>query len=349
MPAVPGRILIIRPSALGDVCRTVSVLAALRRAWPSSRIDWIVQDSFIDAVREHPALGAAIPFPRQRWRRWWMRPSTVREVLSWHGSLRDGAYDLVLDCQGLARSAVASWCSRAPRRLVRAGAREGAWLGATQRVSATGSDADALAEMMALVEALGIDSTPDPRLHAPAADRAWWGAERATHGLAGPFVALAPTSRWPGKLWDPARWGALARALRGRGLSLCAIGAPGEEEQVRAAVGGIEGCVNLCGRLSIGRMMALLSTATLAVAHDSAAIHVAAGVGAPYVGVFGPTDPRRTGPWQCSDWCLWGGHGERLGAHEYRDARRGQELMARVALEDVLARCLMRLPAGVAA
>lgn len=349
MPAVPGRILIIRPSALGDVCRTVSVLAALRRAWPSSSIDWIVQDTFIDAVRDHPALGAAIPFPRQRWRRWWSRPSTVGEVLSWHASLRAGGYDLVLDCQGLARSAIASWCSRAPRRLVRAGTREGAWLGATERVRGASGDADALAEMMSLVEALGIDATPDPRLYPPAADLAWWDAARPAYGLSGDFVALAPTSRWPGKLWDPARWGALARALRARGLALCAIGAPGEQDQVRAAVGDVEGCVNLCGTLSVGRMMALLSTATLTVAHDSAAIHVAAGVGCRYVGIFGPTDPLRTGPWQCGEWCLWGGQGERLGAHDYRDARRGQELMARVDASAVIERCAARLPEGVAA
>ena len=60
------RILIVRPSALGDVCRTVPVLATLRRAWPQAAIDWVVQAEFAAAIESHPALNEAVPFPRQQ-------------------------------------------------------------------------------------------------------------------------------------------------------------------------------------------------------------------------------------------------------------------------------------------
>jgi lipopolysaccharide heptosyltransferase I len=342
MTAAPLRILIIRPSALGDVCRTVSVLAALRRAWPDATIDWLVQDSFVDAVRGHPSLDGVIPFPRGRWRSWWRSASLIREVRGWCGSMRLGAYDLVLDCQGLARSAVASWSTRAPVRVVRARAREMAWLGGTLRVPDP-AGADALSEMLALVEALGVPADPDPALHAPAEDVRWWRASREGLGLAGRFAAIAPTSRWPGKRWEPARWAEVARRLRARGLVVAAIGAPGEEAQVRDALDGVPGAVDLCGKLSIGRMMALLADASLAVAHDSAAVHIAAGMGCPYVGIFGPTDPERTGPWQGAPWCLWGGRGERLGAHAYRDESLGRALMGRVSVDAVMERCEARL------
>lgn len=342
MPAAPDRILIIRPSALGDVCRTVSVLAALRRAWPGATIDWLVQDSFVDAVRAHPSLSGVIPFPRGRWRRWWRSPSLVREVFGWCSSMRLGAYDVVLDCQGLARSAVASWSTRAPLRVVRARARELAWMGGTLRVR-DAAGADALGEMLALVEALGVAADPDPSLHAPPEDVRWWRASRDGLGLTGRFAAIAPTSRWEGKRWDPARWAEVARQLQARGLVVAAIGAPGEEAQVRAAVGGVPDAVNLCGRLSIGRMMAMLGDASLAVAQDSAAVHIAAGMRCPYVAIFGPTDPERTGPWQGAEWCLWGGRGERLDAHAYRDGVRGRALMDRVTVGAVMEKCEARL------
>jgi heptosyltransferase-1 len=342
MSAAPSRILIIRPSALGDVCRTVSVLAALRRAWPSATIDWLVQDSFVDAVRAHPALDGVIPFPRGRWRRWWRSPSLASEVMAWCASMRLGVYDLALDCQGLARSAVASWSTRASVRVVRAHARELAWLGGTLRVPDP-DGADALGEMLALVTALGVPAEPDPTLHAPPEDVQWWRTSRASLRLDGRFAAIAPTSRWPGKRWDPARWADLARRLQSRGLEVVAVGAPGEEPQVRAALDGVPGAVDLCGKLSIGRMMALLADAALAVAQDSAAVHIAAGMGSPYVGIFGPTDPGRTGPWQGVQWCLWGGQGEKLGAHEYRDEARGRALMDRVAADAVMERCEAQL------
>jgi len=342
MTDAPRRILIIRPSALGDVCRTVSVLAALRRAWPDATIDWLVQDSFVDAVRGHPSLDGVIPFPRGRWRRWWRSASLIREVRAWCGSMRFGAYDLVLDCQGLARSAVASWSTRAPMRVVRARARELAWLGGTLRVPDP-VGADALSEMLTLVEALGVRADPDPALHAPAEDVRWWRESRERLGLAGRFAAIAPTSRWPGKRWEPARWAELSRRLQSRGLVVAAIGAPGEEAQVRDALDSVPDAVNLCGALSIGRMMALLADASLAVAHDSAAVHIAAGMGCPYVGIFGPTDPERTGPWRGAPWCLWGGRGERLDAHAYRDESLGTALMGRVSVDAVMERCEARL------
>lgn len=112
---------------------------------------------------------------------------------------------------------------------------------------------------------------------------------------------------------------------------------------MREAVDGVPGAVNLCGRLSIGRMMAMLADASLAVAQDSAAVHIAAGMGCPYVGIFGPTDPGRTGPWQCDAWCLWGGRGETLGPHAYRDGARGRALMDRVPVDAVMERCEARL------
>src|SRR5688572_7002593 len=100
----PARILIIRPSALGDVCRSVPVLASLRRAFPKSAIDWVVQDDFAAAISAHPALDETIRFPRARLANWWRNPRTAFEAVQWLMELKRRNYELVLDCQGLGRS-----------------------------------------------------------------------------------------------------------------------------------------------------------------------------------------------------------------------------------------------------
>ena len=70
----PKRILIVRPSALGDVCRTVPVLVSLRRAFGRAQIDWLVQAQFADAITAHPALDRIVTFPRTQMADWWHNP-----------------------------------------------------------------------------------------------------------------------------------------------------------------------------------------------------------------------------------------------------------------------------------
>jgi len=120
-------ILLVRPSALGDVCRTVPVLASLRRAYPDARIDWLVRDSFIDAVRAHPALDSAIPLERIAYSKQ-LKRLTLNKFRRWLRDLAAPQYDMAFDCQGLFRSGFLAWASGAPRRVGLSNARELGWL-----------------------------------------------------------------------------------------------------------------------------------------------------------------------------------------------------------------------------
>lgn len=154
----PRRILIIRPSALGDVCRSTPVLVSLRQAFPDAHIDWLVQDVFADAISAHPALTQAIPFPRARLARWWT-PGGVAAAAHLISSLRAARYELVVDCQGLARSGFLARATAAPVRVGHADAREAAWLAYTHRVPPTLAGAPALHtvdRMLSLIEHLGV-------------------------------------------------------------------------------------------------------------------------------------------------------------------------------------------------
>ena len=103
------RVLIIRPSALGDVARSVPVLATLRRAMPNARIDWLVHEGFADAIRHHPALDGVLPFPRKHFGALWRRPAAALDAAAWAADLRGRRYDIVFDFQGLARSGLFVW------------------------------------------------------------------------------------------------------------------------------------------------------------------------------------------------------------------------------------------------
>ena len=173
----PWHILIIRPSALGDVCRTVPVLASLRRAYPEARIDWLVQDSFVDAIWHHPGLSSAIAFPRKELGQD-LKAGRFWRVFQWMKKLKggvEGRYDLVLDCQGLARSGFFAWASGARRRVGYADARELGWLGLNQRIKAPAS-MHTVDRMLALVHGIGVEPVADMRLYCGPQERAW--AER---------------------------------------------------------------------------------------------------------------------------------------------------------------------------
>jgi lipopolysaccharide heptosyltransferase I len=336
----PQRILIIRPSALGDVCRTVPVLVSLRAAYSDAAIDWVVQDGFVDAVSAHPALSEVIGFPRGRFARWWTRPDILLELLSWIRRLRKRRYDLVVDCQGLGRSGAMTFSTGASTRVGLRTARELGWVGYTDRHRPE-PGLHTVDEMLSLLHPLGVPAVPDLRLYVPAAADGWWSARRQDLGLKdGRYGILAPTSRWPAKRWPADRWRRIVEPLRQRGLDrLLLIGAPSEREQIRAVTGdeAAPGLVDVCGETTVGQTMALIAGAELVVANDSAPLHMAVGLGRPYVGLFGPTDPARVGP--------YGNGGVVVRRHEprpgesvsFKNASLGDRLMQKIEVDDVLA------------
>lgn len=238
----PRRILIIRPSALGDVCRTVPVLVSLRRAFPSATIDWLVQDTFAPAIASHPDLNEALTFPRAQFARLWRRPGQWLNALKWFNGLRERKYDLVIDCQGLSRSGLMAFATRAPQRVGLRSARELAWLAYNVRLpKSDSSGAEPLPvhtvdQMLCLVAGLGIDVVRDMRLYVDEHAAAWWRQRQAELGFikGRPYAVLAPTSRWLSKRWPLERFSQLIEPLLMRGFEkVVVIGSPNEVEQVQ--------------------------------------------------------------------------------------------------------------------
>ncbi|MCA9295064.1 MAG: glycosyltransferase family 9 protein [Phycisphaerales bacterium] len=337
--AEPHRILIIRPSALGDVCRSVPVLTTLRRAFPEATIDWLVQDSFAPAIATHRDLDGVIPFPRRHFAAWWRRPSIALELLTWLRDLRARRYDLVIDAQGLGRSGVFAYLSGAPRRIGHAHAREGAWLAYTDRVAGR-QHPHTVDEMMTLLEPLDITPMLDLRLDLDPDAEAWWDAERRSTGYADrPYTVFAPTARWASKRWPIDRWVKLRDRLHDeRDELVVIIGAPGEEDQVaplRADIRPGRSIIDLVGHTSIPQTMAVIGQARAVVANDSAPLHMAVGFERPCIGLFGPTDERRVGPYGRIDSVVRAVPLRDGRAVNFKSAEPGVSMMSAITVEQV--------------
>jgi heptosyltransferase I len=350
MMAKINRILIVRPSALGDVCRTVPVLASLRQAYPGSQIDWVVQDTLAPAVQGHPALDRVIEFPRARLARWWRQPRVAGEALRWLGNLRGHRYDLVFDCQGLGRSGLITLATGARRRVGFRSAKELGWLGYTARhrepTRHDGLPLHTVDRMLALLACEGIEPVHDMRLYVAEHEQRWWQAMRVREGWGQqPYVVLAPTSRWPSKQWPVANWRALIDPLRERGVQRVVIlGAPNERRQIEGLLtaaterDGRCGVVDLVGATSIPQTMAAIAQAAMVIANDSAPLHIAVGLQRPCIGLFGPTDPASVGPYRREASVL-----RRCGLQDgqavnFKDPALGDRLMRAIRPEDVLAK-----------
>lgn len=272
------------------------MLASLRGAYPDAEIDWLVQRGFEDAVGHHPGLSRAIPFDRRRFG----RVGNASGLIGWLRELRSHQYDLVVDAQGLLRSGLIALATGAPRRVGHADARELGWLPLTQRVPT--SAAHAVERMMSLIDGIGLSRVEDMRLFTSEADRAavlkQW--PQLGHGR---FVVIAPTSRWAAKRWPIERFDEVTHSLLDEGLtdSVFIAGGPGEEPQCAPLLARAERdprVLNGVGKTSVGQLMAVIERASLVIANDSAAVHMAVGFDRRIVALYGPTDIARVGPYQ---------------------------------------------------
>src|SRR5215204_2287552 len=128
------RILIIKPSALGDVATTLPLLCDLKAAMPEAQVDWLVHPAYAPVIEGHDALHQAIPFDRKQLAAWWYKPSAFRLFKALIHQLRGNRYDVVVDAQGLFRSGFLARATGAKMRIGFGNAREGATLFYTHKV-----------------------------------------------------------------------------------------------------------------------------------------------------------------------------------------------------------------------
>lgn len=336
------RVLLIRPSALGDVCRTVPALVTLRKAMPKARIDWLVQAPFAPAIAHHPDIGQVFPFDRNQYRKLVIHPGQWSHLGSFLRQLRANHYDMVFDLQGLARSGIFTWVTRAPVRVGFANARECGFMGYNHRYHVD-ANLHTVDRMLGLLAAHGMTPEIDLRLFAPPEDLQWAQTYLNEIGIGDePFVLLAPTAQWLCKCWPIDRLVALAAWLREScNLRVLVIAAPHEQAQVQPLLDATQ---THLPPTTIGRMMGLIERAKLMVCHDSGPLHMAVGLGTPTVSLFGPTDPAKVGPYRQDKWVI---QPPDITPSEltqsYRNRKHDQTLISRITMDQVTDRITQRI------
>ncbi len=291
------RLLIIKLSSFGDVIHTFPALTDLAAVLPDAAVDWIVEEDFAATAATHPAVRRVLPFAqrRMRWPPWrWPALRRARQRLA--ADIRAADYDLVVDLQGLLKSAALTRLSKAPSvGYDAASAREplaSRFYGRTIAVDRHLHAVERTRRLLAAAAGYAVPATPpDFGLRTAAAAPPQDLALPARYGIA------IHAASWPTKLWPEDRWRTLlsARAAAGE-ATILPWGSDEERQRAQRLAVGIDGAQPLPRRLTGPELAAVFAGAAWAVGLDSGPMHLCAALDVPGVWLFGPTDPGLTGP-----------------------------------------------------
>lgn len=326
-----NRFLIVRLGALGDIVHAIPVAAALRRAYPKARIDWLVGERNREILDLVPVIDRRLAIHDGL-----ALVDAVRE-------LRRTRYDVAVDVQGLLKSAVLARLSGAPRVL---GFARGYVRESLARAFYTdtydpgggglydrGETRHVVTINLGLLGLIGIQAGA-PEFPIEAVESA---VAREVAGRAGGrYVLLNPGAAWPNKRWPPERLGAIAAMLRDRhDVTSVVLWGPGEERLAEETVREARGAAIASPPTSVADLVALARGAMLMVSGDTGPTHIAAAVGTPIVALFGPTRPERNGPWAPADIAI--SRAEACECHHLRRCRRARMCLLDIEVGEVAA------------
>lgn len=330
----PRNILIVRTGAMGDVLHGMPAVAALRAAMPHLTLGWVIEPRWepllCDASGDMPLLQRIHRAETKAWSKAPFSRRTLQSVRALRRELRLAQYDLCVDLQGSVRSSIIARLAGAPRIIGSATPREmpARWLYTGTTAVQEPHVIDQAAEILsaAIGQALQPVSTPLP-LHAAATP--WCDA------LVGqdtrPIALLAPSAGWGAKQWPAERYGAVAAALVRQGMRVLVNAVPGVDPLAQQVVATSQHAAESIP-CSLPQLITLMRRTSLFLGGDTGPLHLAAACQVPVVALFGPTDPRRTGPWGTRSVVLRNASS----ATDHRRHRDAEEGLMKISVEDVL-------------
>ena len=284
------RLLVVKTSSMGDVVHTLPAVSDMLRAVPGLQVDWLVEAPFAAIPQMHPGVQRVLPMAWRKWRKALLNAGTWDAIGALRRELRREPYDLVLDFQGLLKSAVWARQAQAPvagydRHSIREPA--AAWL--YQRHAAVSRELHAVDRCRRLAAAhLGYtlpQTAPEFGLRPPAVT---W----APRG--GRYAVIIPNASRKEKLWPERRWAAVGQRLRSKGwLPVVLWGSEAEQTLAERIAASCEGDVPPF--LKVGEVAALLAGAQHVVGLDTGFTHIAAALGRPTLGIYCDHEPGLAG------------------------------------------------------
>jgi heptosyltransferase-1 len=303
------RLLVVRLSAMGDIIHTLPAVAALREAFPHATLGWLVEERWAELLctLRYPRSGRRSPqrplvdrvhtVNTAAWRRSLFSFNTWQQMAVGLSELRGIGYEVAVDFQGAVRTALlARWSGAAvvygdiqPRE-------NAASMWYTRQVLTAGTHV--VQQALSLAQAVIQRSAPAPKVEFPVDPD----AENRIAALAGDaddFAILNPGAGWGAKQWPAERYGLVANELAKDGVRSLINYGPGEEELAAAVETASAGAARKVS-CSISELIALTRRARLFIGGDTGPMHLAAALQIPVVGIFGPTNPARNGPFGTS-------------------------------------------------
>ena len=297
------RLLVVRMGAMGDILHALPAVASLRRAHPLWRIDWVVEPAWApllsanlegDRGPAQPLVDSIFLAGVKAWARSPLSGKTISEIRRLRKNLITQRYDAVLDFQGAVRSAGIARMTGSRRVIGEDVPREpvAKWL-FHERVATAG--VHVIEQDMELAEAVAGDVLEPvfPPLPVDAAAERW--CDELLVGSNQPVVLLNPGAGWGAKRWPAERYAAVAAGLAARSFRVVVNAGPGEEQLAETIRTGSNGAA-IPAHCTLGQLIALTRRGVLLIGGDTGPLHLACALGVPVVGIFGPTDPARNGP-----------------------------------------------------
>lgn len=287
------RVLIVRLSAMGDIVHTLPAVTDAVRARPDVTFDWLVDETFADIPRLHPGIERVITASFLKYKKNWRSAFASGEVGSFIRELREFKYDLIIDVQGIFKSAFAAMLARGRRAgyIGRDVHEWGAHLTYAERFAAPETQHIVTQIRQLLSAALGYEFDPS----------------RVDHGLDrtrlpqvdlpadSPFLVFVHSTAWPSKNWPADHWRRLIALARADGFQIVLPWGTESERLRSVELAGNDQGVKVLSAMTIGQKAAVISAAAGSLGLDTGLSHLAGALGMPSITIYGPTDPQLVG------------------------------------------------------
>ncbi|MEW6571300.1 MAG: lipopolysaccharide heptosyltransferase I [Nitrospirota bacterium] len=289
LPARIKKMLVVKPSSLGDVVHSLPFLNVIKSYFFNSEIHWVIAKGIEGLLEGHPMIDKLWIIGKDDWKKLSNVKRTISEIRNLWKDLKKEKFDFVIDLQGLLRSGLITVATGSRVRVGFGEAREGSKLFYTHRVK-TARDIHAVERNLKVAEFLGCDTSP---VFFPFP--LYYPNPSIMSALPDNYGVFAPGARWETKKWPAERFGRLASLLT---VPVVIIGNKSDKVIAEEIVNSAKGeALSLAGETSLKELMEVIKRARFVVSNDSGPMHIAAALGIPVFAIFGPTDPVRTGPY----------------------------------------------------
>ena len=286
----PEKILIVKPSALGDIVHSLPFLNALSKRFPNAQIDWVVAKGLHPLLENHPMLNKLWIIDKSNWKKLCRLNSTYKELKTLAADLKNEKYDLVIDLQGLMRSGIITKMTKCKYRVGFKAAREGANLFYTHKIPCKWSEMHAIDRYLKIAAALGCNIDKVENTFTNFNEN-----PPIMSNLPEEYIVIAPSAGKEANRWPADRFGKLAAQLP---FPVVAVSNKADADIVDELILHSDNkAISLAGKTSIMELAAVIKKAKFFISNDTGPMHIAAALNIPVFAIFGPANPEKTGPY----------------------------------------------------